>query len=477
MKSKRLLLILTTALFSSLLTVSTSNFAADFTQSTPTEDFIDNKDGTVTHKKTGLIWQRCAVGQTWIEGDCDDVGSEISFYDAMAIISKMPEKSDWRLPRIDELLTIVEYNSSFPAINKTIFPFTPIGSFWTSSISTNNTETGWVVNFGDGANNLNELKKTNFIRLVRGENNLNRAKEYTPTVDFTDNKDGTVTHKKTGLTWQKCAIGQTWTETNCDGSANEMDYYDAIKQTSNLGGHNDWRLPRISELTSITEFKNSKPAINQVIFPNTKGYFWSISGSFFNPDSKDKDLVVLKNDSDNRRWAIDFNDGEMVKPAINDTEDRQAVRLVRGGKSLSLDATKDKKSNLEAIKETQDEKDRRSVENAAAFAFYELKKRSEQITKKHEVKAKNEQKTSKSADGITQEIVQRCKNSMGQHGAAMVKACVDQDLEALVILGTLVDSNPVIVNRCMNNMKQHGFAIIKACVDQDIAAEEALKRY
>ena len=31
--------------------------------STPTEDFTENGDGTVTHYKTGLIWKRCVEGR------------------------------------------------------------------------------------------------------------------------------------------------------------------------------------------------------------------------------------------------------------------------------------------------------------------------------------------------------------------------------------------------------------------------------
>ncbi|MFI3195613.1 MAG: hypothetical protein QX195_07310, partial [Methylococcaceae bacterium] len=46
----------------------------------------------------------------------------------------------------------------------------------------------------------------------------------TPTSDFTDNGDGTVTHQQTGLTWMRCALGQTWTGTTCSGTIKRYPY-------------------------------------------------------------------------------------------------------------------------------------------------------------------------------------------------------------------------------------------------------------
>ena len=44
-------------------------------EATPTADFTDNGDGTVTHALTGLIWDRCSVGQAWNGTDCTGGGS------------------------------------------------------------------------------------------------------------------------------------------------------------------------------------------------------------------------------------------------------------------------------------------------------------------------------------------------------------------------------------------------------------------
>jgi hypothetical protein len=38
--------------------------AAFATPTTPTGDFIDNGDGTVTHNTLDLVWMRCSMGQT-----------------------------------------------------------------------------------------------------------------------------------------------------------------------------------------------------------------------------------------------------------------------------------------------------------------------------------------------------------------------------------------------------------------------------
>ncbi len=49
-----------------------------------------------------------------------------------------------------------------------------------------------------------------------------KAAPTTPTSDFIDNKDGTVTHRTTGLTWMRCALGQMWTGLSCSGAASTV---------------------------------------------------------------------------------------------------------------------------------------------------------------------------------------------------------------------------------------------------------------
>ena len=75
---------------------------------TPTRDFVDNGDGTVTHQTTGLKWMRCAIGQTWTGSRCLGVPTTYTYGAAATLTYTFAGQSDWRLPYIEELHTIVE---------------------------------------------------------------------------------------------------------------------------------------------------------------------------------------------------------------------------------------------------------------------------------------------------------------------------------------------------------------------------------
>lgn len=75
------------------------------------------------------------------------------------------------------------------------------------------------------------------------------------------------------------------------------------------------------------------------------------------------------------------------------------------------------------------------------------------------------------------EIVTRCRDSMEEHGAAMVKACADRDIAALNELNNYPQEYQPAIAQCMERMIEHGYAMVKACADRDIEAEKALSRY
>lgn len=125
-------------------------------ETTPTSDFIDNNNGTVTHRTTGLTWQRCAMGQTWTDSTCSGVAKGYSYKQALALKDGFAGYSDWRVPTIEELRTIVERGNKAPAINKTLFPNTASRAFFRSSSRVPDGDYALVVNFYDGKDDYSE---------------------------------------------------------------------------------------------------------------------------------------------------------------------------------------------------------------------------------------------------------------------------------------------------------------------------------
>jgi hypothetical protein len=155
--------------------------------------------------------------------------------------------------------------------------------------------------------------------------------ETTPTVDFADHGDATVTHTKTGLMWKQCVEGLSGA--GCaTGAATLMLWSNALNaaNTANaangglgFAGHTDWRLPNAKELQSIVESCGNSPSINQTTFPATPAtqYFWSSTS-----------VVSLPGYA----WAVTFNTGAAIDSIKGNSE---FVRLVRGGQPVdSFDA-------------------------------------------------------------------------------------------------------------------------------------------
>lgn len=138
----------------------------------------------------------------------------------------------------------------------------------------------------------------------------------TPSADFSDNGDGTVTHHKTGLIWQRCSLGQSWDGTDCTGEATIYTWERALAaaEQNTLAGFRDWRLPNKNELASIVEYRCYQPAINSQPFPNTpSGWYWSSSPYAYNS------LVV---------WGVYFDNGHVY---YSNKGNDGHVRLVRSG--------------------------------------------------------------------------------------------------------------------------------------------------
>ena len=142
---------------------------------TPTSQFIDHGDGTVTDTKTGLMWKRCTEGQVWNDSTCNDTSESVTFFtwqgalqqaQAMNSTGGFAGQVDWRVPNPKELTSLLEDQCFEPAINITVFPTTHTLLYWSSSSSVNDSNFAWSM-ADDGV--FWSLKSSNLrVRLVRG---------------------------------------------------------------------------------------------------------------------------------------------------------------------------------------------------------------------------------------------------------------------------------------------------------------------
>ncbi len=141
-----------------------------------------------------------------------------------------------------------------------------------------------------------------------------------PDSRFTDNGNGTVTDRATGLIWKQCAEGLSGA--GCaTGSAAGFTWPQALQRAADadFAGSSLWRLPNKNELASLIERRCYDPAINARFFPNTpSSWFWSSS-----PSAGDSYGA----------WFVDFDYGYLDSFFLDiyPKDYAKYVRLVRGG--------------------------------------------------------------------------------------------------------------------------------------------------
>ncbi len=90
----------------------------------------------VTDTETGLVWQRCTLGQTGI--DCSG-GTAKTYNWRQALQAAETERLttgvSWRVPNFKELASITDGKCHNPAINTAFFPNTLSSFYWTASPS------------------------------------------------------------------------------------------------------------------------------------------------------------------------------------------------------------------------------------------------------------------------------------------------------------------------------------------------------
>lgn len=90
--------------------------------------FVDNNNGTITDKATGLMWAQgdSYIGLNWEEA--------LDWAEQMNSVNYLGYH-DWRLPNVKELQSIADYSGGYPAIDSTYFYLTDDDAYFWSSTS------------------------------------------------------------------------------------------------------------------------------------------------------------------------------------------------------------------------------------------------------------------------------------------------------------------------------------------------------
>ncbi len=269
--------------------------------------YMDNLDGTVTDTVTGLMWQQADDGflYNWYEatGTADIGNNPGGAIDVCGNLA-LGGYSDWRAPSVSELVGIVHYGRSAPAIDpvfRTVVTgplYNPADSYWgADNLVPGNVQ--WAVNFMFGRVDIDYFPEDRRVRCVRG-GRVARS--------FIDNGNGTATDGASGLVWQiqDDGVVRTWTE--------------ALGYCENLSllGATDWRLPNVKELESTVDYTQT-PLIAPVFFNGyPAGYYYYWSATYGGDNGYDP----------YNAWTADYGYGQISPVATSETH---YVRCVHGG--------------------------------------------------------------------------------------------------------------------------------------------------
>jgi uncharacterized repeat protein (TIGR01451 family) len=321
----------------------------------PNPRFKDNGDGTITDNLTGLMWSKNANpfnrAMTW-QWALENCNNNIT----------LGGYTDWRLPNVNELESLVNANEANGRTWLNAQGFTNVqgGWYWSSATVAYYPDEAWVVDMYSGDVDVdgkcsNGFCQSNYVWPVRagqtgslensvislpqtgqtkcwdqdgneipcagtGQDGDVQAGMAWPSPRFTDQGDGTVTDNLTGLMWTKNAgLLRSWCNSTWQQALDSVKGMNA--GTYENFGYADWRLPNRKEMYSLTDFSRYGPALPAGNpFTNTGGGdYWSSTTSAYYP---------------NTAWVVGEWDGEVYRDDKSYT--CRYPWAVRGGQSGPL---------------------------------------------------------------------------------------------------------------------------------------------
>ena len=274
---------------------------------TPLSDTTTQADGWIMTRDNvnGLIWEIKTD-----DGSINDTDSKYTWSYAQSwFITQLNQQgfagfSDWRLPTIKELSSLINNGIAYPGptIDTAWFPHTTTSVYWSSTASAYGTSFVWWGEFHGGWVRYHYKSDNGYVRAVRaGQSDIAAAA-------LVDNGDGsTVTDTEAGLMWQKATTPGTYTWQEA------LEYAEGLT----LGGYSDWRLPNRNELQALVDYSRY-PVIDPLLQENTvSDYYWSSTTNTY------------KNNTNHAHY-VNFDVGYNY---IHAKSNSNSVRSVRGGQN------------------------------------------------------------------------------------------------------------------------------------------------
>lgn len=133
---------------------------------------LRDKDNTYTWYSSDSNTNGGSAG-TVNGGECPDTGNcDTEKYAANVNAAGLCGFNDWRMPKTEELRSIVNYGTYNPSIDTGYFPNTRSSPYWTSSPLSNYNDNAWGVSFYYGYDYSNYNKNNGgYVRLVHSDSN------------------------------------------------------------------------------------------------------------------------------------------------------------------------------------------------------------------------------------------------------------------------------------------------------------------
>ena len=140
-------------MYKQILTLLLSTFLCSALYAVP-----HNKDSVISDKKQSIYWQDTPIPKKKNRKDWDDAAS---YCDALVLNGL----EHWRLPTFNELLSIVDYRHSYPAINP-VFSYTAEGTYWTATDFSATRSRAWTIDFRTGKTYYSYKTTNHAVRCV-----------------------------------------------------------------------------------------------------------------------------------------------------------------------------------------------------------------------------------------------------------------------------------------------------------------------